>query len=604
MEKRHYRLRDNIKWYFKRVWHEYPQYYFVSLLGIILKAGQSLLTVLLPATLVDLLINQVSLNRTIVIVASMGLGLALINTLRQYIETKILLFALGVRTNLQLVLFEKSLTMDYQLMENAKVREIKHIAEVEGIDQNSSAGEAFATQSYYLVEVTVSFILFGMTLSFFHPLLFVLIIGTTIISFMSLKRVRTFREEHKDDWGKIDAKRHYLKKNAYAIENGKDIRLYEMNTWYDKHIEKANDERLGWTKKESKTVFISQFIQDTGVFFRNLVAYMLLVSSIIKGSLTLPQFTLFFTVLNSVTDYVSKIAEHSHLVLKANQGLNDIRHFTELKSQLLRLEPGSKPDSQGLDGASSLSIRFENVSFIYSGASDYTIKNLSFTINNGENVALVGVNGAGKSTIVKLISGLLQPTSGNIFVNGIDIKTIPIELFYQLVAPVFQESLIFAFDVAANVTMTDDYDTSKLNHCLEEAGIAAKIKSLPEGILTQMKQYLREDGLELSGGETQKLMIARALYKDAPILILDEPTAALDAIAESELYEKYNELANHKTSIFISHRLASTRFCQKILFLSDGKIIEEGSHDQLMALSGKYAEIYNVQSHYYQKEVV
>ncbi|WP_314061865.1 hypothetical protein [uncultured Vagococcus sp.] len=361
MEKKHYRLRENINWYFKRVWQEFPQYFLYSFFGIVLKAMESLLTVFLPAVLVKQLISHNSLSQTIIIVTLIGLGLALTSTFRRFVESKVMLFALGVRTNLQLILFKKSLTMDYQLMESAKVRELKQIAESEGTDQNSSGGEAFGVNSYYLVEVTLSFLLFGGALSFVHPLLLVLIMGTTLISFMSLKRIRRFRHTHKDEWGKIDAKRYYLKSNAYGIENGKDIRLYEMNNWYDQHIEKANHERLTWIKKESMTVFLSQLSQDTAVFARNLVAYVLLVLGMMKGGLTLPQFTLFFTVLNNVTSYVNKIAEHSHLLLKANQGLNDVRHYVELTSNFVRIERDT--DSTSLEKEGALSIRFEKVSF-------------------------------------------------------------------------------------------------------------------------------------------------------------------------------------------------------------------------------------------------
>lgn len=492
MEKRHYRLRENIPWYFKIAWQGYPQFFLWCGLGIFVKATQALLTVALPTVLVSLLVGKAAAVNVVVIVTGIGIALAVTNLCKQLIDSQVALISMAIRIIFQSKVLEKSLKMDYQLMENPVVREIKHIAEVEGVNQNSAGAEAFAKHSYFLIETLVSFLLFGVTLSLFNPLLFVLIILTALTSFYSLRRTRLFREKHKSDWGKLDAKSHYLKTNAYAIENGKDIRLYAMTNWYDQHIEDTNKERHSWSKKESSTIFTGEFIQETAVWARNLVAYMLLISAVIKGKVSLTQFTLFFTVLNNVTSYVNELAEYSHLLLKANQDINDLRHFLEIKDQTLRLQDDSDTFDDLIE-AEALCFSFEDVYYKYAGAEEYIVKKLSFTLKKGENVALVGNNGAGKSTIVKLLTGLIQPTKGRILVNDVDISSIPLDSYYELIAPVFQESLVFAFDLATNVTLTDDSDSTELMTSIEQAGLAEKVASLPEGIYTQMKQYLRSE---------------------------------------------------------------------------------------------------------------
>jgi ABC-type multidrug transport system fused ATPase/permease subunit len=222
-------------------------------------------------------------------------------------------------------------------------------------------------------------------------------------------------------------------------------------------------------------------------------------------------------------------------------------------------------------------------------------------MKEGDKFALVGINGAGKTTIVKLMCGFYQPTEGRILINGIDTRELNIDKYFEQIAVVFQDAFTMSFSIAENISglNSDTIDRDKIKNVLQKAGLMEKISKLEKGIDTYLNKDMDENGIQLSGGEVQKLMLARALYKEAKLLILDEPTAALDAIAESEMYEKYQSLLKGKTSLFISHRLASTRFCNHILFLENGKIKEEGTHDELLTLDRSYAEMFKVQSQYY-----
>ena len=235
-------------------------------------------------------------------------------------------------------------------------------------------------------------------------------------------------------------------------------------------------------------------------------------------------------------------------------------------------------------------------------AESNTISHLNLTVHPGERLAIVGLNGAGKTTLVKLLCGLFDPTEGVVLLNGQDVRDFNRREYYGLFSAVFQEFSILDVTVAENIAQTNEnIDTERLWDCIEKAGLTDTVQKLPDGLQTHVGREVYLDGVLFSGGQTQRLMLARALYKDGPILMLDEPTAALDPIAENDIYMKYNEMTRGKTSLFISHRLASTRFCDRIIFVADGNIAEEGTHEDLLALGGEYAKLFEVQSRYYRE---
>lgn len=240
--------------------------------------------------------------------------------------------------------------------------------------------------------------------------------------------------------------------------------------------------------------------------------------------------------------------------------------------------------------------------FQYPESQDYALEDVSLTPPPRGKLALVGANGAGKSTLVKLLCGLYHPTKGKILLDGVDVSTLSPEDYFQEFSVVFQEVFAFAFPLSSNVACTpnDQIDEARLRESLRLAGLAEKVESLPKGAETSLLRTLDKEGVELSGGQMQRLMLARALYKNASMLLLDEPTAALDPLAELDMYQHYNQFAQGKTCVFISHRLSSTRFCDRVIFLENGHITESGTHDALMAQAGSYAHMFQIQSHYYQ----
>jgi ATP-binding cassette subfamily B protein len=353
-------------------------------------------------------------------------------------------------------------------------------------------------------------------------------------------------------------------------------------------------------------------ISDTAFnFVRDWAAYTLLIHKVLSGQIDAATFTIYLGVIANFSMYIYDVSMHFADLRDASHQFNDYHDFMKQKdvfehnenTDTLTSSINSAQEAIKGQNLTAPSIEFQNVSFTYEGSERPVLTNVSFKINADEKIALVGNNGAGKTTIVKLLCGLYPPTSGEILIDGKSINDIGVEKYQDMISVLFQDTSPIALSIAENVCgcEPENADRKKMMACLENAGLLEKINSLSKKEETYITQTLDEKGVVLSGGETQKLLLAKAMYKDGPVLILDEPTSALDPIAESRIYEEYNQMASNKTAVFISHRLASTKFCDRILFLDGGRIVEEGSHDQLMKKGGKYREIFDIQSHYYKE---
>jgi ATP-binding cassette subfamily B protein len=246
-------------------------------------------------------------------------------------------------------------------------------------------------------------------------------------------------------------------------------------------------------------------------------------------------------------------------------------------------------------------IEFKAVSFRYPGTSTWALRHVSMKFDVGGRLAVVGENGSGKTTFIKLLCRLYDPDEGEIRLNGIDIRKYRYDNYLALFSVVFQDFQLLAQPLGANVAAAEDYDRERAARCLEKAGFGARLAELLNGLDTCLYRDFEEDGVEISGGEAQKIALARVLYQDAPFIVLDEPTAALDPEAEAEVYTKFNDIVEDKTAIYISHRLSSCRFCDQIAVFDGGQVVQQGSHDQLIREEGKYQSLWNAQAQYYQK---
>ena len=324
--------------------------------------------------------------------------------------------------------------------------------------------------------------------------------------------------------------------------------------------------------------------------------YYILVTQVLKENISIGDFTLYLGLCSAFSSALSDFYDNFGRIHEASNLVDDYRTFMDFPVE----EQKEYMDISTL--GSDYSFEFRNVTFRYEGASEDTLKDINLSIPAGQRIAVVGKNGAGKTTLIKLLMGLYEVTSGEILVNGININHFKREDYYKLFSPVFQNVELFAFPLAENVSMKKPEQTDKkmAEECLINAGMGEKLRKLEKGCDTEVLKILYEDGIDFSGGEKQKLALARALYKDAPVVILDEPTAALDPIAESALYESFDQVISKKSAVYISHRLSSTRFCDKIVMIMEGTIKEYGIHEELMNKGGEYAKMFEVQAQYYE----
>ncbi len=408
--------------------------------------------------------------------------------------------------------------------------------------------------------------------------------------------------EHEKRYIRASQGYEYLKREVLVPANGKDLRIYRMWRWFREEFGKMTGEMVYWTGRQKGCFINASLFERFLAAIRDLVVYGYLIGQLAMGKIGLSLFLLYVGIVAGFGGWMKSLSEAYGEILRNDRYMNRYRDFLEFSGKV----PGCDKLGQSLVNRPGIAheIRLEHVSFRYEGNDRDAVHDLKLTIRPGEKIALVGMNGAGKSTLIKLICGLYRPSCGKVYLDGQDVSMLSPEAYRKEFAVVFQEVFAFSFPLSDNVSCgaAAQTDGRRLEQSLRDAGLWERVQELPEKEETYLNKELDAAGVALSGGELQRLMLARALYKAAPVVILDEPTAALDPIAESQMYEKYYEMTKDKTSVFISHRLSSTKFCDRILYMEKGEITEEGDHRQLMEKQGAYAAMFRTQAQYYEKE--
>ena len=434
-------------------------------------------------------------------------------------------------------------------------------------------------------------------LAFINPIVFVVVITVSILSYFTTLWQNKYYEKHKHLWEKESRKAGYLGGLSENLQVAKDIKLYGLEEWLNKMMSDYRAHIIMWNKRCRLRGLWASILAGLMTLIQNGVAYVVLIGMLLAGSLSAGDFVFYFGIVGSVAGFLHGVVGD---VAKLNKRADKIAYYREFYDYPNKFNYGKGCELP----TGAVTIELRDVWYKYDGAEDYTLKGINLTLQAGESLALVGVNGAGKTTLVKLICGFYRPTKGEILVNGKLIDEYNIHEYYTMISAVFQEIRPVCFTMFEYVASADINRPSAREDAITAmklAGIWEKIESLENGIDTHLMKGIYDDGVDLSGGEMQKLVLARAIYKNGSLLILDEPTAALDPIAENNLYLQYRELTHGKTSIYISHRFASTRFCDRILLLGDGIIKESGTHDELMAQNGQYAYMFGVQAKYYKE---
>ncbi|MBD5532242.1 MAG: ABC transporter ATP-binding protein [Lachnospiraceae bacterium] len=388
----------------------------------------------------------------------------------------------------------------------------------------------------------------------------------------------------------------------YRYGNGKDVRIYDgykvMKHWtFDKLQTK---ELKDYAIKRPALCDVGERSIRSGMYVLSLIgAYGIVAMAALNGSMPAGSLILYADCLANIFYWTVEVAMWCREVSMTARKQVGILELLELSDEMYK---GSLPMEKRSDH--EYHIAFRNVSFKYPGSKEYALKNFSLELRVGERLAIVGRNGSGKTTMIKLLCRLYDPEEGEILVNGVDIKKFRHDEYSKLFSVVFQDYVLFALMLAENIAVDKEYDSEKVRRCLLDAGFGERLAEMGEkGIESFLYKDYTDEGIEISGGEAQKLAIARAIYKEAPFVLLDEPTAALDPIAEAEIYHNFDKIAGEKTAIYISHRLSSCRFCDKIAVFDHGELVQTGSHEELLAdEDGVYAELWNAQAKYYEAE--
>lgn len=594
-----YSLLNNIGYTYKEVFKKYPKIKLYLVVNFVME----LLVPLIATSVTTLVVYGLTSNQGIIfyieIIAFVAVASFAVESLRFWSFLHYTFENTYVRnTTFWLRLTEHQMQTDYQNIEPQKKRNIITKA-FESIGSNWYGLEYLMKQVPPAVINIVGMLVYGALIAIYTPLVLAIFLVMAICNFLSIKRANKYREKRRDEINDQFVQRYYLANDVTNPNYGKDIRLYGLKGWFNGILKNATNKRTKIEKQVQRQFLASSISDNTFLFLRDLIAYSVLIVLVVNGDINLVLFTFITGIVAGFSKWMNGFIQAFNTMRTSNIHVNEYRECLTIENEFNH--------DEGIDISKlkyPLSIEFQNVNFTYPEAEKPTIENLSFKIKSGEKIAIVGDNGAGKTTIIKLLCGLYKADSGKIMINGHDIMEFNLEEYMKLLGVVFQDSELLALTVENNVTCQkkEDVDKDKLWKVLEQAGISEKIKSLENKEDTFVTQIFDLSGVRFSGGEIQKLMLARALYKDAPLLILDEPTASLDPIAEENMYLKYDELVRERTSIFISHRLSSTKFCDRILFLSEGEIKESGSHKELMKLNGKYREVYDIQSKYYKEE--
>ena len=552
--------------------------------------------VILPKLLIQELVKgqQADINKIIYIVAGFIAISAVFGFYKTYIENACYPRLTALRIGYVRDMFVKLVTMDYSHTEDASFYERNGRA-MEANSSNENGVEGIYHRLFEMPAIALTAAALMVFIGGDSPIILMGLCINAAAAIWIRYSVSRYQYSRKKDLSHSERRKKYYYNTTHDFGYGKDIRLYGFK---DRILSNYNKEIQGYVGIYSQIYnkeYLLGFAGLLTLLVSDALTYGILIYKAVNG-MSIADFSMYLASVLSLSLAMRNLSEKAAVLIQEGQYVWDFYCFID--SDL-----GEKGGDRKAIEDDTLEVVFDNVSFKYPGTDKYIFKNLDFTIHKGERLAIVGINGAGKSTLVKLMTGLFDVTEGEIRINGIPLKQFDRKELFSMFSVVFQDVNIIAYSLLENVACTsEEADREKAGAALEKAGLGDKLKELDKGLDTMMLKIIDEKGTEFSGGQNQKLTIAKALYKDANMVIMDEPTAALDALAEAEIYESFSDLVKGKTAVYISHRLASTKFCDKIALFDNDGLKEYGSHEELMEAKGEYYSMFTIQGKYYNQE--
>jgi ATP-binding cassette subfamily B protein len=605
LDKKNYSVFKNIIFTHKYILQDYKIKYWPGAVIIVLSnIFTTFMFTLLPAYVVRLLIEESSVLQILLKLTCYCLILYSTTILYKRLERSLDNNVNKRRMFKCLDYYDNIMVTSYQNIDTSTGREIINAGLDSYMDDFHQGFTHMILDFRILIQGIFGLIVYCVFIAKINVLVSLILIVISSISVIVNIYNKKWINKNKEKWFKIDTKLEYLSLQSTSLNNAKNVRLYSIKNWFMDTFEYLTGLRQKWLEKELRIYYLVNIIERILTAVKYAIAYFVMFNKV-KSGLDISQFIMVIGLILGVNNWITSIFDSIKYLELNNVTVNNSRTALEMddaKSAKISSNDSGNSYNQ-IPTEKTHELRFENVSFAFPESKTKTFDKFNLTIQRGEKLALVGVNGAGKTTLVKLMCGLYKPTEGKIYLDDVDISTYKREDYFKVFSTVFQDFQVLALSIAENISCCtpEKTDYNRVNKCIELSGLKDRVGELTKVANTNMLKELDNDGVVFSGGQTQKLMIARCLYKDSPIIVLDEPTSALDALAESKLYEKYSSLINDKTSVFISHRLSSTKFCHRIIMLNEGKIIEEGTHDELLKKKGEYAKMFNIQSSYYQE---
>ena len=566
-----------------------PTLFFSSIFA----AAVPFLNIIMPKYIIDELLGARRIKVLIMLVLLTVIGNGVLNLINRVLDKKCNIKNEEVVAGFDLLIGKKVMDLDFENIEDPEILNLKERA-LFPIRNQGAIWQLTYNISKGLTEILKIIGLIGVILTLDWIIIALIILIVLLSSFMYKKSQRL---QHKffDSLIPLNREFGYYINTIIDFSAGKDIRLYNVAPLFVKKLDEFNINSTNVFSKMFSKLGVYEGLNEIVLQLQMVIVYGYITYKVLINSIGIGDFTMY---TNAAINFSKSISNLFGSYVTIRQMCRYLQAFMKFEN----IESKHTKEGKKIENLEKVNIEFKNVSFKYPRSKEFTLKNVSIKINEGEKLSVVGLNGAGKTTFIKLLARLYDPTEGEILLNGVNINEYDYDEYMKLLSVVFQDFKLMSFSIKENIALNDfnKVKDEEIEEVLIKSGFGKDLEKLPKGINTPVYKNFDESGIEFSGGQAQKLAIARAVYKNAPIVILDEPTAALDPKAEYEIYSKFNELIGKKTTIYISHRLSSCRFCDNIAVFQKGKLIQYGTHDELVKDKGnEYETMYSAQAQYY-----
>ena len=581
---------SNMAFMFRRTWKYAKSKYFLMILDSVKSTVQPFVLLIIPKYILDELASERRVDVTLRYIAYYAAAVVGFNLISLIISRFGSDQSMKIDHRVAMDQHTKWLHMDYDKFENGRVRDLEARSVSAAEPRNFAEDKVLGFISNLIRLGGYTYIIMSL-----HPIMILFILTVIAANTLIARRSAKLGYEYTTAMTRLSRRFNYIFRTMVDFKVGKDVRINGADSWLKSKFEKESEEYIRDHRAQQRKLLGINTLSDIIGLIQTVVMYGYCGYHAISGGITVGSFTVFLGALTAFTGTFNEFVKRFPALGLLSKYIDDYREFLRCAEH-----EGKELETSDISALPEhCDIEFVNVSFKYPDTDRYVLKNINIKIKAGERLSIVGYNGAGKSTFIKLLCRFYKPTEGKILLGGVDISTYPLPEYRRRLAVVFQDYQLFYMSVRYNIVLNLEEDPERVRKALAESGILEKIEGLENGIDTSYGRILYYHSRDFSGGETQKIACARAYYRDSPIVILDEPTSALDPVAETQLYGRFNEIIGDKTAVYISHRLASVKFCDSIAVFADGELVERGTHAELMKKNGIYADMFTKQAHYY-----